>query len=33
MRRSSRLLMANTFFAIVVGLACAYGILKLSFGV
>jgi succinate dehydrogenase / fumarate reductase membrane anchor subunit len=27
------LLMANTFFTIVVGLACAYGILKLSFGV
>jgi succinate dehydrogenase / fumarate reductase membrane anchor subunit len=27
------LLMANTFFTIVVGLACAYGVLKLSFGV
>jgi succinate dehydrogenase / fumarate reductase membrane anchor subunit len=27
------LLMINTFFTIVVGLACAYGILKLSFGV
>ena len=27
------LLMANSFFTIVVGLACAYGILKLSFGV
>jgi succinate dehydrogenase / fumarate reductase membrane anchor subunit len=26
------LLMANTFFAIAVGLACVYGILKLSFG-
>jgi succinate dehydrogenase / fumarate reductase membrane anchor subunit len=26
------LLMANTFFSIVVGLACVYGILKLSFG-
>jgi succinate dehydrogenase / fumarate reductase membrane anchor subunit len=26
------LLMANTFFTIVVGLAAAYGILKLSFG-
>jgi succinate dehydrogenase / fumarate reductase, membrane anchor subunit len=26
------LLMANTFFAIVVGLAAVYGILKLSFG-
>jgi succinate dehydrogenase / fumarate reductase membrane anchor subunit len=26
------LLMANTFFTIAVGLACAYGILKLSFG-
>jgi succinate dehydrogenase / fumarate reductase membrane anchor subunit len=26
------LLMANTFFTIVVGLACVYGILKLSFG-
>ncbi len=26
------LLMANTFFAIAVGLACIYGILKLSFG-
>jgi succinate dehydrogenase / fumarate reductase, membrane anchor subunit len=27
------LVMANTFFTIVVGLAAAYGILKLSFGV
>jgi succinate dehydrogenase / fumarate reductase membrane anchor subunit len=27
------LLMANTFFTVVVGLACAFGILKLSFGV
>ena len=27
------LLMANTFFSVAVGLACAYGILKLSFGV
>jgi succinate dehydrogenase / fumarate reductase, membrane anchor subunit len=27
------LLMANTFFTVAVGLACAYGILKLSFGV
>jgi succinate dehydrogenase / fumarate reductase membrane anchor subunit len=27
------LLMANTFFAIAVALACAYAILKLSFGV
>jgi succinate dehydrogenase / fumarate reductase membrane anchor subunit len=27
------LIMANTFFAIAVGLASAYGILKLSFGV
>jgi succinate dehydrogenase / fumarate reductase membrane anchor subunit len=27
------LLMANTFFTIAVGLASAYGILKLSFGV
>ena len=27
------LLMANSFFTIVVGLACAYGVLKLSFGV
>jgi hypothetical protein len=26
------LLIANTFFTIVVGLAAAYGILKLSFG-
>jgi succinate dehydrogenase / fumarate reductase membrane anchor subunit len=26
------LLMANTFFTIVVGLAAVYGILKLSFG-
>ena len=26
------LLMANTFFTIVVGLACVYGVLKLSFG-
>jgi succinate dehydrogenase / fumarate reductase membrane anchor subunit len=26
------LLMANTFFAIAVGLACVYGVLKLSFG-
>jgi succinate dehydrogenase / fumarate reductase, membrane anchor subunit len=26
------LIMANTFFTIAVGLACAYGILKLSFG-
>ena len=26
------LLMANTFFTIAVGLACAYGVLKLSFG-
>ena len=26
------LLMANTFFAIAVGLACAYGVLKVSFG-
>ena len=26
------LLMANTFFTIAVGLACVYGILKLSFG-
>ena len=26
------LLMANTFFSIAVGLACVYGILKLSFG-
>ncbi len=27
------LLMANTFFSIVVGLACSYALLKLSFGV
>jgi succinate dehydrogenase / fumarate reductase, membrane anchor subunit len=27
------LMMANTFFTIAVGLACAYAILKLSFGV
>src|SRR4051812_15347365 len=27
------LLMANTFFCIVVGFACAYALLKLSFGV
>jgi len=27
------LLMANTFFTIAVGLACAFGVLKLSFGV
>ena len=27
------LLMANTFFSIAVGLACAYALLKLSFGV
>ena len=27
------LIMANTFFAIAVGLASAYGIFKLSFGV
>jgi len=27
------LIMANTFFCIAVGLASAYGILKLSFGV
>jgi succinate dehydrogenase / fumarate reductase membrane anchor subunit len=26
------LLMANTFFTIAVGLACVYGVLKLSFG-
>jgi succinate dehydrogenase / fumarate reductase membrane anchor subunit len=26
------LLMANTFFTIAVGMACVYGILKLSFG-
>jgi succinate dehydrogenase / fumarate reductase membrane anchor subunit len=26
------LLMANTFFVVVVGLACVFGILKLSFG-
>jgi succinate dehydrogenase membrane anchor subunit len=26
------LLMANTFFTVAVGLACVYGILKLSFG-
>jgi succinate dehydrogenase / fumarate reductase membrane anchor subunit len=26
------LLMANTFFTIGVGLACVYGVLKLSFG-
>ena len=26
------LIMANAFFTIAVGLACAYGILKLSFG-
>jgi succinate dehydrogenase / fumarate reductase membrane anchor subunit len=26
------LLMANTFFTIAVGLACVYGLLKLSFG-
>jgi succinate dehydrogenase / fumarate reductase, membrane anchor subunit len=27
------LLMANTFFTVAVGLACVYGILKLSFGI
>lgn len=27
------LLMANTFFSVVIGLACTYAILKLSFGV
>ncbi|MBN8920004.1 MAG: succinate dehydrogenase, hydrophobic membrane anchor protein, partial [Rhizobiales bacterium] len=27
------LLMANSFFCIVVGFACAYALLKLSFGV
>ena len=26
------LLMANTFFTVAVGLACVYGVLKLSFG-
>ncbi|MBX6426859.1 MAG: succinate dehydrogenase, hydrophobic membrane anchor protein [Variibacter sp.] len=31
--RKVALLMANSFFCIVVGIACAYALLKLSFGV